>query len=117
MKALLILLVCAITYSNEIPKVLSTDSVAKTTGSTGVTTAPLQYRVEINGLVCDFCARALEKVFGREKEVKSIKVNLAAKHIVLNMKNRQPISEARVKKLVTDSGYQFVKMEELHDKP
>lgn len=117
MKILLVLLLFTVNQSSELPVVLSTKSVAKTTGSTQMTTTPLQYRVEVNGLVCDFCARALEKVFGREKAVKSIKVNLAAKHIVLNMKAQQSITEARVKKLVTDSGYQFVKMEELNDKP
>ena len=38
----------------------------------------------VNGLVCDFCARALEKTIGKNDAVKSIKVDLKEKIITIN---------------------------------
>ena len=40
----------------------------------------------INGLVCDFCARALEKVFMNENSVSGLTVNLKAKKLDLYKK-------------------------------
>ena len=38
-------------------------------------------RVNVKGLVCDFCARAIEKVFMKEKSVAGLTVNLEGKEI------------------------------------
>ena len=32
--------------------------------------------ISVNGLVCDFCARSIEKLFSKKESVKSINVNL-----------------------------------------
>lgn len=61
--------------------------------------------VKVNGLVCDFCARALENVFGKRDEVEDIKVDLDTKLISITYKNGQSLAEDDVRKLVTDSGY------------
>lgn len=60
---------------------------------------------DVNGLVCDFCARALEKVFDKQTEVASIKVDLDAKVITIHMKKDQRLTDEKVTKLITDSGY------------
>ena len=39
----------------------------------------------VNGLVCDFCARALEMTIGKKDAVKAIKVNLKEKVIDLKV--------------------------------
>lgn len=62
-------------------------------------------QVSVNGLVCDFCARALEKVFGQEEEVSSIDVNLDTKVITIDFKEGQTMDEEEIKYLITDSGY------------
>ena len=37
--------------------------------------------VSVKGMVCDFCARAIEKVFMKEKSVAGLTVNLEGKEI------------------------------------
>lgn len=61
--------------------------------------------VDINGLVCDFCARALEKVFSTEDSVGSISVDLDSKVLTVNLKEGQTIHDDRLTELVQDSGY------------
>ena len=62
-------------------------------------------RVSVNGLVCDFCARALEKVFGKQEEVENINVNLDTKIITVNFKEGQNLDDETLKTLIQDSGY------------
>lgn len=73
--------------------------------------SPGDARVSVNGLVCDFCARALEKVLGKEAAVKAIDVNLDTKIITINFKAGQSLSDVRITELITDSGY---KVENIH---
>jgi len=61
--------------------------------------------VKVNGLVCDFCARALEKVFSKRDEVSGINVDLNAANVTIAMKPGQSISDDILTQLITDSGY------------
>lgn len=61
--------------------------------------------VSVNGLVCDFCARALEKVFGKQEAVKAIDVNLDDKIITVNFVDGKTLDDETITKLITDSGY------------
>ena len=61
--------------------------------------------VDANGLVCDFCARALEKVFMKQKDVKGIDVNLDTGIILISLTDGASMDDATVTKLVTDAGY------------
>ena len=61
--------------------------------------------IKVNGLVCDFCARSLEKVFLKRGDVSSIKVDLGKGSIVVAMKPGLTIDDATLTKLITDSGY------------
>ncbi len=67
--------------------------------------SPGDVHIRVNGLVCDFCARALEKVFGKEETVKAIDVNLDTKIITVNFNEGQTLSDETLTKLITDSGY------------
>lgn len=64
--------------------------------------------VEVNGLVCDFCARALEKVFGKKDEVAGIDVNLKEGYVKINLNNGRNLKDEEIRKLITDSGYNVV---------
>ena len=61
--------------------------------------------VRVNGLVCDFCARALEKVFGNQDEVNDIDVDLDMKVITIRFKPNQTLYDETITKLILDSGY------------
>ena len=64
--------------------------------------------ISVNGLVCDFCARAIEKVFSKEDSVASVTVNLTTKIITAILKDQKTLSDERVKTLITDAGYNMV---------
>lgn len=61
--------------------------------------------VSVNGLVCDFCARALEKVFSKEEAVNNIDVNLDTKIITVNFNERQSLDDETITQLINDAGY------------
>ena len=66
--------------------------------------------VDVNGLVCDFCARALEKVFSKQKAVSSIDVNLDTKVITIDLKDGMQLEDSMISKLVNDAGYSVIKI-------
>ena len=68
-------------------------------------------KVDIYGLVCDFCARALEKVFGKEEAVEGIHVDLDAKIITIHLKHGMQLDDAIIRKNILDSGYN---VQEIH---
>lgn len=61
--------------------------------------------VSVTGLVCDFCARALEKVFGREEAVSNIVVDMDEGMVKVSLKTGQSMSEEKMIQLITESGY------------
>ena len=61
--------------------------------------------VTVDGLVCDFCARALEKVFGKRDDVKDIKVDLDNGSVIVVMQPGKTIDDETLTQLITDSGY------------
>lgn len=64
--------------------------------------------VKVNGLVCDFCARALEKVFSKQAEVEDIDVDLDNRLITIDYKQGQTLEKETIRQLITDSGYDVV---------
>ncbi len=61
--------------------------------------------VDINGLVCDFCARALEKVFGKQEAVDNITVNLDTKIVTIHFNEGQSLDDETITQLINDAGY------------
>ncbi len=92
-------------HSNDVNSEILSDSkkIAKTSCKNLV-------NIDVNGLVCDFCARAVEKVFSKKSEVSAIDVNLDKGKIFIAMKNGENISDSNLTKLITDSGYDVVKI-------
>lgn len=67
--------------------------------------------VHVKGMVCDFCARAVNKVFGKEEAVKGVHVDLDSGEIHVSMKPGMSMTDERVEELVTKSGYSLVSVE------
>ena len=59
----------------------------------------------VNGLVCDFCDRALEMTIGKKDAVKTINVNLKDKVITINFKDNQRLEDSVISQLINDAGY------------
>ena len=61
--------------------------------------------ISVNGLVCDFCARSIEKLFSKKESVKSINVNLEQMLITISLKKGKRLNDDIITKVITDSGY------------
>ena len=61
--------------------------------------------VGVNGMVCDFCAQSLTKVFKKNEGVSNVDVSLEKKLITITLKKDGKIEDETIKKLVVDAGY------------
>tara|TARA_E500000178_G_C16837012_1_gene668778 strand:+ start:464 stop:775 length:312 start_codon:yes stop_codon:yes gene_type:complete len=61
--------------------------------------------ISVHGLVCDFCARSIEKLFSKKESVKSIDVNLENMIITINLKKGKKLNDDIVRQVIKDSGY------------
>jgi len=66
---------------------------------------------KINGLVCDFCAQALTKVFKKEDVVDTLNVDLNAGEVLITLKEDQTLSDEIVESLIRKSGYSLVSID------
>ena len=69
-----------------------------------------EVRVDVNGLVCDFCAQSIEKIFGKREGTENISVDLGEKVISLTTHKDHAIDDATLTTLITDSGYNVEKI-------
>lgn len=61
--------------------------------------------ITVNGMVCDFCARALEITFKDENAVDHININLDTQTVSVFFKDGQTVTNEQLEYLITDSGY------------
>lgn len=66
--------------------------------------------VDVNGLVCDFCAQALEKVFSKQEAVSDINVDLDTKVVTINYVDGGSLDDETITDLITNSGYNVVEI-------
>ena len=64
----------------------------------------------VHGMVCAFCATGIEKTFRRQPEVATVKVDLPKKVVTITTKPGKTLSDAKVKEVVTYSGYTMGKI-------
>lgn len=62
-------------------------------------------KVQIDGLVCDFCAVALEKIFNAEEKVEKISLDLTSKILTLEYKSPEKLEDKKLHQLINDAGY------------
>ncbi len=67
--------------------------------------------VQVDGMVCDFCAQSLEKVFGKEKSVNGIDVSLDDQTVTIDTKDDEMIDDTKIKELIEWGGYDLVSIE------
>ena len=70
--------------------------------------------VRVNGLVCDFCAQSIRKVFLRTGAVEETDVNLKNGRVTVYLKEGGNLADETVKKLLKDSGYSTVSISRRH---
>lgn len=67
--------------------------------------------LNVNGLVCSFCAQGIEKKFKKDPRVADVAVDLKSKKVTLTLKPDSQIPEAELKKTLEDAGYTLVSIE------
>ena len=66
--------------------------------------------VSVNGLVCDFCARSIEKMFEKKEAVSRISVDLENMLITIFLRDNQKLNDETIIELIKDSGYDVTKV-------
>ena len=61
--------------------------------------------INVNGMVCDFCAQSIEKVFMKRIEVKGINVNLEDQRVVIYLDKETDIEDTTISTIFEDAGY------------
>jgi copper chaperone CopZ len=67
--------------------------------------------VTINGMVCAFCVAGIEKLLSERPEVSASHIDLDAKLVKIDFKDGKTLDDAAIRKIVTDSGFDMVKIE------
>ena len=67
-------------------------------------------RTTVKGMVCAFCATGIEKTFRKQPEVASVHVDLPKKTVTITTKSGKTLSDAKIKEVVTYSGYTMGKI-------
>tara|TARA_Y100000766_G_scaffold171059_1_gene146856 strand:- start:37 stop:342 length:306 start_codon:yes stop_codon:yes gene_type:complete len=64
-----------------------------------------EIHVSVNGLVCDFCAQSIQKLFNKEESVEAVDINMDEGMIKIDLKGGYNMDDNLITKLITDSGY------------
>ena len=67
--------------------------------------------VNVKGMVCDFCARAVTKVFGKNEAVNLVHVDLDNGEIHVDLKAGKTLTDDEIETLVKKSGYAMVSVD------
>jgi copper chaperone CopZ len=67
-------------------------------------------RTTVNGMVCAFCATGIEKTFRKQPAVVTVHVDLPKKTVTITTKPGTTLSDAKIKEVVTYSGYTMGKI-------
>ena len=66
--------------------------------------------VNVQGMVCDFCARGIEKTFKKDKNVKKIDVDLSKGKVLIAYNNSQEIKFDDIKEKILINGQNAIDM-------
>jgi mercuric ion binding protein len=64
--------------------------------------------MNVNGLVCAFCAQGIEKKLRKLPATADVVVSLEQRLVAVGLKDGQDISDADLRKALTDAGYKVV---------
>jgi len=64
--------------------------------------------MDVNGLVCAFCAQGIEKTLKDFPATERVFVSLEHRIVAVQVKDGQDIADAALRKAITDAGYKLV---------
>jgi len=66
--------------------------------------------MDVNGLVCAFCAQGIEKALKAMPATQAVYVSLEHRIVAVQLKDGTDIDDARLRKAITDAGYSVVQI-------
>jgi mercuric ion binding protein len=85
-------------------KSLHAIAIALALGAAG-TTCAATIEMDVNGLVCAFCAQGIEKKLRAFPATSDVVVSLEAKLVAVSTKDGQDIADDELRHALTDAGY------------
>ena len=70
--------------------------------------------VSVQGMVCDFCARGIEKMFRRDPQVKKIDVDLSKGKVLIAYREESSIDFEDIKQKILSNGQNATHLKILH---
>ena len=64
--------------------------------------------MDVNGLVCAFCAQGIEKSLKRLPETQAVFVSLEKRLVAVELKDGTDIDDAQLRRTITNAGYKVV---------
>lgn len=71
-------------------------------------------KIEVNGMVCAFCAQGIEKSLNNIDTTKDVYVNLDAGFVILESQS-EGLAEEKIKKIIVDAGYDVTQISLIDD--
>jgi periplasmic mercuric ion binding protein len=68
-------------------------------------------KVNVNGMVCAFCAQGIEKKMRALTQTKDVYVSLKQRIVAVELKDGQTLSNEKVKAIIKDAGYDVTTIE------
>ena len=99
-------LISAVVLALASPIVLAQADTGQTTQAGAETLT-----VNVKGMVCDFCAQAVTKVFKKKAAVETVDVDLDNGRIVVGVRPGLSLDDATLKKMIRDAGYSLTSIE------
>ena len=72
-------------------------------------------KMEVNGLVCAFCAQGIEKKLKAMAPTQAVFVSLEKKIVAIALKEGQDIPDAQLRESLKDSGYDIQSVQRVDD--
>lgn len=67
-----------------------------------------QIKIQVNGMVCDFCAQSVWKVFKDYDAVDDVKIDLDTGTVTVLLKDGQGLTDEQLDKAIVYAGYDLV---------
>ena len=71
-------------------------------------------KIEVNGMVCAFCAQGIEKSLNNIDSTKDVFVNLDEGFVILESQS-EGVAEEKIKKIIVDAGYDVTQISLIDD--
>ena len=71
--------------------------------------------IKVNGMICDFCAQSVWKIFEDYEGVNNIDINLDTGNVTVHMKPGKTLLDEQLTKGITYAGYDLVNIDRISD--